>query len=154
MSIAIDQSRLRQISDSILGRSKLDRDEVDAIMELAQLAATVDDDESFAEHETLQAIAQHVGAMAGWEPGEMRAVHGSAMIGEKYVESLSRRLSTQASRELAYAYAFLVSVSNLELTARERAELERFQRALGVSDRRATDLVVRITEVVAADDDR
>jgi hypothetical protein len=150
MSIAVDQTRLRRISDGILGSTRLDRTEALAIMELAQLAAGVEN-EDLAEHATLQAVAQHVGSLVGWKPGELCPVpRGSAAIGEGWIEALAAQIGTPRARELAYACAFLVSVSNLELTASEHSELERFQRALGLGDRRATDLVIRLTEVVAS----
>jgi hypothetical protein len=152
VSIAVDQSRLHRISRDILHGIELERREALAILEIVQLAAGVDDDEQLGEHTTLQAIAQHVGSMVGWKPGELCAIpRGSAAIGDDWVALLASQLGSRAARELAYAYAFLVAVGNLELTAAERAELERFQRVLGLDDRRATDLVVRLTEVVASE---
>jgi hypothetical protein len=151
MSIAVDQSRLRRIAHDILGATPLERNEALAIMEIAQLAAGVSGDDELVEHETLQAIAQHVGAFVGWKPGELCGIpRGSVAIGDEWLDAMAGQLRTRGARELAYVYAFLVSVSDLELTASEVAELERYQRALGLDDRCATDLVIRLTEVVAS----
>lgn len=149
--IAIDQTKLRRISDGILRHTRLHRAEALAIMELARLAAGIDDDVELAEHATLQAIAQHVGSLVGWKPGELCPIpRGSAAVGEEWLELLAGQIVTRQARELAYACAFLVSVADLALTASEHAELERFQHALGLSHRCATDLVIRLTEVVAS----
>ncbi len=68
------------------------------------------------------------------------------------LDTLGRQLATTGARELAYAVAFLVSVSDLELSPSESAGLEELQHVLHVDDRRATDLTVFIADVVAADD--
>ena len=47
--------------------------------------------------------------------------------------------------------AFLVSISDLELAAKEHANLEEMQEAIGVDDRRAMDLVIQLAETIAAE---
>lgn len=158
MSIAVDQSRLRRIVDRLLGDATLERAEANAILEIAQLAAGIasgaglDDDP--AEHAALQAVAQHLGALVGFKQGEILAIPSlpdpDARLG--WLGALAEQLTTRGAREVAFAFAFLVSVADLELTTAETTALEEFQRALAVDDRRATDLVVLLAETLAADE--
>jgi tellurite resistance protein len=67
------------------------------------------------------------------------------------IGTLADQLESRRARELAYAFAFLVSVADVKLTPQETAALEEFQHALGLEYSRATDLVVLLTDVVAAD---
>lgn len=154
MSIAVDQTRLRRIVEALRAGESLDRAGVMTILEIAQLAAGVGPEDDPAEHATLQAIAQHVGSIAGTKPGELLAIpqlpDEEARSG--HLALLASQLPTRAARELAYAVAFLVSVADLQLTAAETAALEEFQRALGIDDRRATDLVVLVSEIIDAGD--
>ncbi|HSK01580.1 MAG TPA: hypothetical protein VK932_10085 [Kofleriaceae bacterium] len=154
MSIAVDQTRLRRIVEALRVGETLDRAGALTILEIAQLAAGVGPEDDPAEHATLQAIAQHVGSLVGTKPGELLAIpqlpDEDARAG--HLALLASQLHTRAARELAYAIAFLVSVADLQLTPAETAALEEFQRALGIDDRRATDLVVLVSEIVAAGD--
>ncbi len=154
MSIAVDQTRLRRIVETILAGATLERAEVLAILELARLAAGVELEDDPEEHAALQAVAQHVGSLAGLKPGELLAMTQmpddearSAWLG-----SLTSQLQTRGARELAYAVAFLVSVADLRLTPAEKTALEAFQYALGLEHRRATDLVVLVSEIIDAGD--
>jgi hypothetical protein len=151
MSIAVDQTRLRRITENILAGSTLGRTEVVTILEIAQLAAGVEPTDDPTAHATLQAVAQHVGSAGGLKPGELQEI--PRMPDEArgaYLGSLASQLDTRAARELAYAVAFLVSVADLRLTPDEKTALEAFQHALGLDHRRATDLVVLVSETVAA----
>jgi tellurite resistance protein len=154
MSIAVDQTRLRRIVETLRAGEALDRAGAMTILEIAQLAAGVGPEDDPVEHATLQAVAQHVGSIAGMKPGELLAIpplpDEEARAG--HLALLASQLPTRAARELAYAVAFLVSVADLELTPAERTALEEFQHALGLDYRRATDLVVLVSEIVDAGD--
>lgn len=158
MSIAVDQTRLRRITDRILGAAPLERAEAIAILEIAQLAAGIgagaELDEDPAEHAALQALAQHVDALVGFKQGEVLPLPSlpdeDSRLG--WLRALADRLATRGARELAFAFAFLVSVADLELTSAETTALEEFQRALAVDDRRATDLVVLLSETLATEE--
>lgn len=105
------------------------------------------------EHAVLMAIAQQIGATAGFDPPDMlpfRPMSG-AEARMHWMRALAGQLRSQGARELAYVMSFLASVADLELTDDERRSLEELQHALDVDDRRATDLTVTVTEIVAAD---
>jgi len=154
MSIAVDQSRLRRIVQTILGGESLDLAQVTTILEIAQLAAGIEAEDNPAEHQTLQAVAEQVGSLIGLEPGELLPIPAIPDEDARgaLLRSLAKQLETRAARELAYTVAFLVSVSDLRLTPAETSELEAFQHALGLDYRRATDLTVFVAEVVNAGD--
>jgi tellurite resistance protein len=152
MAIAVDQSKLRIIVQSILAGERLSRSEAEMILEIAQLAAGADDAEQPMEHAVLQSIAQHVSSLVGLRSDEISAIPplSSYEARMSWFRALSSQLTTRAAHELAFAMAFLVSVADLELQDSERERLEELQHALGVDDRRATDIVVRLTETVAS----
>jgi hypothetical protein len=152
MGIAVDQTNLRRIVEGLAPALRLDADEARSMLELAQLAAGVEADDNPAEHATLQAIAQQVCSMVGLEPSEVFEIPPvpEEQARGHWLASVARPLRTREARELAYALVFLVSVSDLQLTAAERSALQEFQRALQIDDRRATDVVVIVSETVAA----
>ena len=152
MSIAIDQSKLRTIAQEILGADELDRTEATTIVSIAQLAACADDLEHPDEHALLQALAQYVLSGVGLRPGEIRGIPQLPDYDARlaWFCALSADLHSQAAKELAFAFAFLVSIADLELARDEHHCLEELQHALGVEDRRATDIVVLLTETVAS----
>jgi tellurite resistance protein len=148
MGIAVDQTRLRRIVESFLAGSSLDRAQATTLVQIAQVAAGADLRDDPAEQALLHAVAQHVGL----KPGELLPIpplpDEEARL--EWIGALSKDLRTHPVRELAFALAFLMSVADLELVPAETEALEEFQRALGVDHRRATDVVVLVTEIVAA----
>lgn len=152
MSIAVDQTRLRRITEAILGGEHLNRTQASTLLEIAQLAAGVENDDNPAEHSILQAVAQHIAGMVGLKTGEVLPIPPlpDEEARAHWLGSLASCLATPRVRELAYAVVFVVSVADLELTELERRALEQFQHALGLPHRRATDLVVCVSEIVAA----
>lgn len=154
MSIAVDQTRLRRVVDAVLPDRRLDLAQATMILQIAQLAAGVDLDEDPAEEATLHAVAQHVFSLVGMKPDEDSPIPPLPDEDARaaWLRALASQLETRGARELAYALAFLVSVADLELTPVEKTALEEFQHALGLDHRRATDLVVMLSEIMAAGD--
>jgi hypothetical protein len=151
MSIALDQSRLRRIVDAVLQGERLDRSEAATILEFAQLAAGVDLDEDPAELAVLQAFAQHIAPILGERPDDTRPIPPLPDEDARlhWLGALAAELDTRGARELAFVLAYLVSVADLAMSPLETTALEEVQRVLGVDERRATDLVVFVTETVA-----
>ena len=154
MSIAIDQKRLRRIVEALLPGASLEHREASTMLQFVQLAAGVDHEDQPDEHSIMQSIAQKIGALSGLRPGDVLPI---PPIEEQHarlhwLRTLGAQLTTRETRELTYAFVFLVSVADLQLTSRERAALEEFQGALGLDDRRAMDLVVFLTDIVAGSD--
>jgi tellurite resistance protein len=150
-SIAVDQTKLRRMVQSILAGHRLNQHEATTVLRIAQLAAGSDHVEEPAEHSVLQAIAQQVYSLVGVEPDEVSAIpplddHDARI---SWFRAVASQLDCRAARELAFAMAFLVSVSDLKLEPAEHESLEELQLVLGVDDRRATDLVVHLTAILA-----
>jgi hypothetical protein len=152
MSIAVDQTRLRRIVDEVLAGAPLDRTQVMTILEIGQLAAGITPNDA-AEHAALQAVAQQVSAIAGIETGELLPI--APLPDEEarvsWLASLAEQLTSEGARELAFVVAFLVSVANLWLSKPEVTALDEFQRALGLDEKRATDLIIFTSESVASE---
>ncbi|MDX2088783.1 MAG: hypothetical protein SFX73_13080 [Kofleriaceae bacterium] len=150
MSIAVDQTRLRRIVERVAPGVSLSRVEGETILQIAQLAAGADNESQPQEHMMLQAIAQQVGATAGLELGELFLIPKVPDEGARAarLQRLANQLGTKGTRELAYTFAFLVSIADLELVPSETKALEEFQFALGVTHRRAMDLVVMLSEII------
>jgi tellurite resistance protein len=150
MSIAIDQTRLRRIVERLAPGLTLTRDEGETILQIAQLAAGADEESHPQEHAVLQQVAQHIGSAIGIDVGELHMIpkipDEEARAGR--LERLANRLDARRTKDLAYTFAFLVSIADLELVPAETKALEEFQLALGVSDRRAMDLVVMLSEII------
>lgn len=153
MSIAVDQTKLRRIVHTILPSASLDPLQAQTIIEFAQLAAGVSRGDDPMEHSIMQAVAQHVGSLAGMQPGDLLPIQRlpDEESRRHWFGSLAAQLETRGARELAYVCAFLVSVADLELTEAERNSLDELQSVLGLEDRRATDLMILVTETVAAE---
>lgn len=144
MSIAIDQTRLRRISSGLLAGEGLGRAQALAMLNIARIASGADPDHDPQEHTILQAVVQHVCALAGLEPDEAWAIPriGPLTSRRTALAALGRDLATRRVRELAYVLALLVALSDLDLAATESDALQELQYALDVDDRRATDLTV------------
>ncbi len=152
MSIALDQTRLRQIMETVLQGSSLDRAQATTILQFAQLAAGVDLDDDPAEQAILQTLAQQIASVLGTKPDDVLPIPPLPDEDARlhWLGALASELETRGARELAFVLAFLVSVADLDLNALEMSSLEELQRVLGVDEQRATDLVVFVTETVAS----
>ena len=152
MTIAIDQTKLRRIVQSILVGEELDRAEASMILQMAQLAAGADHEEPSEEHAVLQALAQHIYKLVGLKLGEVSGIEPvpDPIARASSLRALAAELRTRAARELSFAVAVLVAISDLDLAAEEHGWLEDLQLALGISDQRATDIVVLLSEVIAS----
>ncbi len=152
MSIAADQTRLRRITNDLLPAGSLDQTEAGAMLLLVRAAAGADGIDAPPEHAIVQSIAQHICALSGLRVGDVLPLSPVPDDGPRdaWLRRLGAQLSSRATRELAYAFIFLTLVADLAVTPEERAALDAFQRALDIDDRRATDLVVILTETVAS----
>jgi len=151
MTFAIDQSKLRRITETMLAGEGLNREEGAALLQIAQLAAGADDAEQRVERALLQAIAQRICSLNGVHPAELIAIPPIQGFEARMARfrALATTLQTRAARELGFALAFLVAISDLDLQSSEHAILEELQHALGVDHRRATDIVVALTDIIA-----
>lgn len=155
MSIAVDQQRLRRIVDLLLPNRRLERSEATTMLQFVQLAAGVERIDGLVEHSIMQSVAQSVCGLAGLRTGELLAIPplNDDLARMSWLQRLGRQLLSRGARELTYALVFLTTVADLQLTSAERDALEDFQHALEIDDRRATTLVILLTDIVDAPED-
>ncbi len=144
------------MSELVPGAS-LAQPEADSLIQLVQLAAGVDHEDDPAEHAIVQAIAQRVRWMSELEP-ELEPTDilpipplPDSDARAHWLAAIAGALRSPGVRELAYVLAFVVTVADLEMKPAERDAMDEVQRALGLDDRCAMDLIVRVTELVAAE---
>jgi hypothetical protein len=150
MSVVIDQTKLRRLCQAILLDERLDRRQAAMVLSIAQLAAGADHAEHSAEVALLHALAQWVSRETGIQPERASAIPPlpDRVARLSWLRAIGRELHSPAARDLAFAFAFLVFVADLELVSRERTCSEELQRAFSIDDRRATDIVVLVTDIV------
>jgi len=151
MTIDIDDAKFQQILDVTVGIQQIGPTEVRTILQLAQLAAEVDLDDDPAELTLLRALTARLSTATGvaldrfpWlspipTDDEERAAQIAALV---------RGLPTTGARDLAFALAYLMIVSDLELAPVEDALLQQLQRALTIPPERASDLIDAIARIV------
>lgn len=151
MTIAIDQSKLRRIIETVLAGENLSREKGIALLQIAQLAAGADETEQRVERALLQAMAQRISSLTGAQFAELIAIPPIEGFRARMARfrALAAVLHTRAARELGFALAFLMAISDLQLQRAEHDTLEELQQALGVDHRRATDIVVQLTDIIA-----
>lgn len=154
MSIAVDQQRLRRIAEALLPDRSLTRAEADTVLQFVRIAAGVDHVDDPVEHSIMQCLAQTVSNLAGIRVAELQPIEpfGDEHARLRWLQRLGAELGSRPVRELTYAFAFLTTVADLRVTPAERDALEEFQHALGLDDRRVTDLVIFVTDLVSATD--
>ncbi len=144
MSIDLDPAMFRQILDLM---PPLDRRELPAVIAIAQLAAAVDLSDDAAE----TALLDQLYAIAGITPDSVPPLSPVPTDREERatrIAVLSHLLASQGSRELAYALAYLLSVSDVEISPVEIKLLDELAQRLGISAARANELVDAVARIV------
>jgi hypothetical protein len=151
MTLAIDDAKFQQILDVTLGVQQISPSELRTLLQVVQLAAEIDLDEDPAELTLLRSLTERLCTATGialdrfpWlspipTDDEERAVQVAALV---------QRLPTTGARDLAFALAYLMVVSDLELAPIEDALLQQLQRALTIPPERASDLIDAIARIV------
>lgn len=132
----------------------LEREEVQAIARVAYLTAEIDFREDDAERRTLNAIGDQLWGIAGLPREPIQPVSPLPLDDEERrwrIRELASHLTSRRSRELAYVYAYLLVVSDLQLARVEGRFLDDLQRELGISDERAAELAATSAEHVTPD---
>ncbi len=145
----------RAIVKQTLGREQGYRDnaalssaDAAALVGVAYLALDADDREDPDELAVVDEISQQVCALANTAvvaPG-VRATDDLERL-EK-IRELGGQLSSQQTRELGYALAYAVSISDLDLAPAESELLADLAVALGIADDRAAELAAKVAEAV------
>lgn len=156
MSIAIDHQRLSQIVDEVLRQRVVDDGEAYAMVEFVRLAGGSDHDCAPKTRAIMETIVREIRSLSDLDPETTpMKVTPSELAPDRetrirWLAALASQLRSHAARELTYVFAFLVSVADLELSLAERVTLEELQQVLGVDHRRATELTICVTDIVAA----
>ncbi len=132
----------------------LTRREVQAISRVAYLTAEIDFLEDDAERRTLDEIGDQLWSISGLPREPIEPVSPLPIDDEERrwrIEELAGQLTSRRARELAYVYAYLLVVSDLQLARVEGRFLEDLQRALAIDDDRAAELAATSAEHVTPD---
>ncbi|HWO20391.1 MAG TPA: hypothetical protein VNO30_16595 [Kofleriaceae bacterium] len=151
MNIALDTLTFGRLLDIALLGACPSPSEIRAILQIAQLAAGVDPTDDTDEHRLLGAVTYRLCTLAQipissvpvLSPLPIDAEERSALI-----SSLAGRVVTTGGRELAFIVAYLLIVSDLELSPVESELLEGLQRALWIDQDRADELLLEASELV------
>lgn len=147
MNVSLSTEFLREKFSS----ETLTREEVQAIARVAYLTAEIDFFEDDAERRTLDEIGDQLWSIAGLPREPIEPVSPLPIDDEERrwrIRELAAQLMTRRSRELAYVYAYLLVVSDVQLARVEGRFLDDLQRELGISDDRAAELAATSAEHV------
>lgn len=136
---------------SIASPRDLTAEQVVAILRIAYLAADIDLYEDPAERAALDELAAVLWRVAGIPPRPVPPVSPLPIDDEERrarIAELVRDLSTPGARELAYALAYVLAVSDLALDRPEPSFLEALQLALDLDDLRASELAATAAEAI------
>src|SRR4051794_33300716 len=151
MTIDIDDAKFQQILDVTGGIPQIGPPEVRTILQVVQLAAEVDLDDDPAELTLLRSLTARLCTATGIALDRFPLLSPIPTDDEEraaQIAALVRRLPTTGARDLAFALAYLMVVSDLELAPIEDALLQQLQRALTIPPERASDLIDAIARIV------
>jgi hypothetical protein len=151
MTIDIDDAKFQQILDVTAGVPQIGPPEVRTILQVAQLAAEIDLDDDPAELALLRSLTTRLCTATGVALDRFPLLSPIPTDDEEraaQIAALVRRLPTTGARDLAFALAYLMVVSDLELAPIENALLQQLQRALTIPPERASDLIDAIARIV------
>jgi hypothetical protein len=127
----------------ILHGATLSSEDAAVVARLAYITAELDFEADVDESEALRSIVHSLSAY-GPETAEPLPF-GALPIDEEerhaHIQTLAGELHAPEARDLAYATAYLVIASNADLDRLQMRWLEQLQRALGLDDARAAELV-------------
>lgn len=142
----VQPDAFRTIVKRTLGTARLGAEEATALVGIAYLALDTDGREDSEELAVVDELAQQVCALAGTAvpaPG-VRATDAYERVDA--IRQLGGKLSTAGSRELAYAIAYAVTISDMDLAPEEIRLLSNIALSLQIADQRAAE----IAELTAA----
>lgn len=143
MSIEIDDARFRQILEVACADRRLDRREIETVLAIAQLSASVDLDDDPAEQTLLGILTRRLCALGGLSIESIRPLSPIPTDDEERaarIAALAPQLVTSGARDLAFMLAYLLIVVDLELAPVESGLLDSLQRGLAIPRARASEL--------------
>lgn len=155
MSIEIDDAKFHQILDIAAGNQRIKPGEIRAVVQLAQLAASIDLDEDPAERTLVQVLTYRLCAWSGVARNSIPPLSPVPTDAEERaarLAMLAQQLRTSAARDLAFVLAYLVIVVDLELSPVESDLLEQLPHVLAIPSARASELIDAIAWIVTPEE--
>lgn len=139
----------RQFSDAIrsIHAGPLSESDAEAIVAITQLAVDADGREDADELATFFMIGRALYELAGVKDAPT-PTFAADQEDEERLESLAGQLGTPAAKELAYAVAFLMAISDIELAPEESALVEALREALGLTEDRAAEIASTVSAAI------
>jgi hypothetical protein len=144
--MSIDPSRFREAIRTIHA-GNLSVDEAEAIVALAQLAVDADGREDPDEIKTFFTAGKAVYELTGM-PDLPTPTFLDADDPEDRMRELAGQLHTPAAKDLAYAVAFVMAVSDVDVAPEEGALVEKLQGVLKLPEDRAAELAATISAAI------
>jgi hypothetical protein len=151
MSIMVGEATFRRVFEQIAPHAAPSARELSAIVQFAELVAGADFKTDPSEHDLLESLIEHLAALTEISPRSIARIGqlpSDAEERQPVCTALASRLGTTELRELAFAFAYLVVVTDHELAPAEIEALDDAQQALEIDDDRATELTLTIAELV------
>jgi hypothetical protein len=146
----IDARQAASIVATIAGDQVLTPAAADAIIAIAWIAVDADMVESGDELASLEAISAAVRDRAGIPASTPAAPLADVPTDDEElinrIAQLKPSLAEMATRELAYAFAHVLTIIDFEIQPSENSFLALLGRELGIADDRAKDLTMSVAE--------
>lgn len=141
-----DTRRFREILTP-LHPGSVSPEDAEVILELAQLCVDSDGREDADEIQTFFALGKAVFAMAGLQNTPTPTFMGGDEDNERMRE-LVTKLATTQSKELAFACAHLLSISDIDIAPEEDAFIGALRDALAISEERGDEIAAQLNAAV------
>jgi len=128
--------------------ARLGQQDALAILAMAQLVAGADDRSDPEEATVLDELTAQITALTGGPLDVPRAYANDDYERLEKIREVGAQLTTPQTRELAYAIAYAVTISDLELAPAETEFLADLAVALGISDSRSDELATAVAQAV------
>jgi tellurite resistance protein len=128
--------------------ARISQEDARAILGIAQLVAGADDKEDAEEVMVLDELTAQITALAGGPLDVPRAYANDDYERLEKIREIGGQLTTPQTRELAYAIAYAVTISDFELAPAETEFLADLAVALGIPDSRTGELAVAVAQAV------
>jgi hypothetical protein len=135
----LDATRLDQLLGT-LHPGKLSPTDADTIVSLAQLSVDADDQEDSAEIRLLSSLGKAVFKRAGLDRTPRPELVDAADDADARMHELARKLGTPHAREVAYAVAHLLAISDISIAPAEDRFLVSLRSALAIDPARADEI--------------
>jgi uncharacterized tellurite resistance protein B-like protein len=148
--MTIDAAQLRTALKNV-HPGTLSAEDAETVVALAQMSVDADGQEDADEIRMFFALGKAVYELAGMKetPTPTFAVDEDD---DERIHGLASKLSSAASKELAYAVSHLLTVVDVQIAPEEEAFLENLRTALGIDDDRADDLAAQLGAAITPAD--